>query len=231
MITDMMDTFSSTSSEEHSRLYATHHRFAQIDQRRALLGDVLIFDLLLSSGGIKHPDILYPPTDVSALEHLLEVIEASHYDALKKECLVYYLLKWHQDGREERFQTERCIPPHFAAAADAYWLLDTGLNVPHAISILSDARINQEYTSKVLQAASLVPNPSHLIVKYVRTARSALTDPHDLETYIIALAEASSFCEAWEYQRIFNDVSPMRSRLFKKLLDWTVTREFSVCKC
>ena len=43
---------------------------------------------------------------------------------------MYYLLKWHQDGREGRFQLDRCIPPHFAALADAYWSLDTGADVP-----------------------------------------------------------------------------------------------------
>jgi len=105
-------------------------RLTEIEQRRALLGDTLIFDFLLLHGGIQKPDGFYPPSDVSALQQLLGAIEASHYDTLKKECLVYYLLKWHQDGREGRFQLDRCIPPHFAALADAYWLLDTGANVP-----------------------------------------------------------------------------------------------------
>ena len=104
-------------------------RSTEIEQRRALLGDTLIFDLLLSRGGIQKPDALYPPADVSALQQLLDAIEESQYDTLKKECLVYYLLKWHQDGREGRFQQDRCIPPHFAALADAYWLLDTGADV------------------------------------------------------------------------------------------------------
>lgn len=93
------------------------------------MGDVLIFDILLTSGGIRHPDALYPPTNVEDLLRLLNAIEASHYDTLKKECLVYFLLKWHQDGREDKFQAERCIPPQFSALADAYWHLDTGINV------------------------------------------------------------------------------------------------------
>ena len=105
-------------------------RSTEIKQRRALLSGTLIFDLLLSRGGIQKPDALYPPTTVSALRQLLDTIEASQYDKLKKECLVYYLLKWHQDGREGRFQLDRCIPPHFASLADAYWSLDTGADVP-----------------------------------------------------------------------------------------------------
>ncbi|KAF8637860.1 hypothetical protein AX17_002486 [Amanita inopinata Kibby_2008] len=197
-------------------------RTEQIEQRRALVGDALIYDLLLSAGGIKQPDALYPPTDVSALKRLLDDIEASQYDALKKECLVYYLLKWHLDGREDRFQLDRCIPPHFTALADAYWLLDTGFNVPRAVSILSDARLNQDLTSKVLQTISLAPNSPALIVKYIRTAQPAVTEPSDLELYTIALAE-SSLCDAWEYQRTFNEISAIRSRLFKALLEWSVT--------
>ncbi|PFH49920.1 hypothetical protein AMATHDRAFT_146491 [Amanita thiersii Skay4041] len=198
----------------------------QIERRRALLDDKLIFDLLLSSGGVKRPDALYPPTDVPSLRQLLDAIESSSYDALKKECLVYYLLKWHQDGREERFQIEHCIPPHFAALSDAYWLLDTGTNVPRAISILSDARLNKDYPSKILKAISLLPNHSTLLVKYVRTAKPTLTEVNDLETYVTALAE-SSLSEAWGFQRTFGEANTNRSRLFKKLLEWCVTREWS----
>ncbi|KAF8630015.1 hypothetical protein AX15_003147 [Amanita polypyramis BW_CC] len=198
-------------------------RLEQIEQRRALLGDTLIFDLLLSSGGLRHPDALYPPVDASALQQLLDAIETSQYDTLKKECLVYYLLKWHQDGREERFQLDRCIPSQFTALADAYWLLDTGVNIPLAVSLLSDARINQDYASKVLQAISLAPNSSASIVKYVRTAGPALTEPRDLDSYVVALAEYCGLRDAWEFQRTFNQTSTLRSRLAKKVLEWSVT--------
>ncbi len=92
--------------------------------------DKLIFDILLISGGIRDPDTLYPPKDVEELERLLEAIDASHYDALKKECLVSFLLKWHEDERAERFQVDRCIPPQFTALASAYWHLDSGINIP-----------------------------------------------------------------------------------------------------
>jgi hypothetical protein len=102
----------------------------QIEERRARLSDVLIFDILLLAGGVKHPDALYPPRDVGSLNRLLEAIEDTTYDALKKDCLIYFLLKWHQDGREDRFRDDRCIPPQFVALADAYWNLDSGTDVP-----------------------------------------------------------------------------------------------------
>jgi hypothetical protein len=94
------------------------------------MADVLIFDILLSAGGVRHPDSFYPPRDANTLHALLDAIEDTTYDGLKKDCLIYFLLKWHKDGREERFQEDRCIPPQFVALADAYWLLDSGEDVP-----------------------------------------------------------------------------------------------------
>ena len=92
--------------------------------------NILIFDILLTSGGIREPYLLFPPEDAESLQKLLDAIQSTSYDTLKKDCLVYFLLKWHQDGREKAFQQQRCIPPQFAALADAYWHLDTGINVP-----------------------------------------------------------------------------------------------------
>lgn len=108
----------------------------EIETRRAHMSDLLIFDILLASGGIRRPDTYYPPVDAYSLRRLLEAIQGSAYDTLKKDCLIYFLLKWHQDGREERFSEERCIPPQFAALADAYWCLDTG-NDPAVCTLTS----------------------------------------------------------------------------------------------
>ena len=107
----------------------------QIEERRAHMSDLLIFDILLSSGGIRQPHTLFPPSDAEALQALLDAIANSTYDKLKKDCLVYFLLKWHQDGREEDFKFKRCILPQFAALADAYWHLDSGINIAVSLSI------------------------------------------------------------------------------------------------
>ena len=101
----------------------------EIEERRAHMSDLLIFDILLSSGGIRQPHTLYPPADRTGLERLLDAIAHCTFDALKKDCLVYFLLKWHQDGREEDFKLRHCIPPQFATLADAYWHLDSGINM------------------------------------------------------------------------------------------------------
>ncbi|KAF7351270.1 Protein transport protein SEC24 [Mycena sanguinolenta] len=143
---------------------------------------------------------------------LLEAIDTSTYDALKRNCLVYFLLKWYQDGREERFKLEKCIPPQFASLSDAYWHLDAGTNILRAVSILADARLNTDYASKILQAISLAPQSTPLALKYVRTAKPVLTELDDIDIYIVALVE-SSLIEAWQFQRTFSEKNETRSFL------------------
>ncbi|KAF7316210.1 ELYS domain-containing protein [Mycena indigotica] len=194
----------------------------EIESRRDLLGELLLFDILLRSGNIRDlPGTLYPPRDIDTFHLLLEKITLSSYDRLKQDCLVYFLLKWYRDGREERFKTERCIPPHFAALSDAYWNLDAGVNVPQAVSTLADSRLNTDYASKILQAISLAENPMPLILKYVRTAKPLLIEPDDIDLYTLALAE-SNLSEAWRFQRTFNEQNPTRSRLVEKIIDWSL---------
>jgi Nuclear pore complex assembly len=217
----------------------------EIETRRAQLSDLLIFDILLSSGGVRQPDTLWPPTDPASLRRLLDAIEGSTYDALKKDCLIYFLLKWHQDGKEERFREERCIPPQFAMLSDAYWHLDSGIQLEvrsmlsysilfaskymffsyqRAVSLLCDVRLNRDYTSKIIQAISLSDTPTRLLLQYLRTAKPMLTEPDDMDTYILALAE-DSLANAWQYQRTFPDKSEIRTRLTRKVLEWCFSRE------
>lgn len=136
--------------------------------------------------------------------------------------MVYFLLKWHQDGREEKFALQKCIPPQFAALADAYWHLDSGINLAYGVSILADARLNRDYASKILQAISLSPDASTLIRKYVQTAKPPLTEPDDIELYTLALAD-SSLLEAWQFQRTFHESKEIRPRLFRGILEWCVS--------
>lgn len=109
-----------------------------------------------------------------------------------------------------------------------------------SISTLSDVRLNRDYTSKILQLISLhQPNPHPLILKYLRTSKPLLTEPDDIELYVVALAE-SSVGEAWEYQRGFPEtpvgkkgggggeggVMGMRERLVRRIVWWALEREF-----
>ncbi|KAG8958287.1 hypothetical protein FRC03_009285, partial [Tulasnella sp. 419] len=72
-----------------------------IAERRAKLEGSLFIDKLFSFAEI---DALahYPPPDDLSLNQLLSLIQNSPFDDLKKNCLVYYLLKTYDDGREDR---------------------------------------------------------------------------------------------------------------------------------
>lgn len=54
--------------------------------------------------------VLYPPEDHLSLRRLLSAIDDSQtFDTLKKNCLVYYLLKEFADGREAQYAHKRRI--------------------------------------------------------------------------------------------------------------------------
>ncbi|PCH35319.1 hypothetical protein WOLCODRAFT_80032, partial [Wolfiporia cocos MD-104 SS10] len=192
--------------------------YKQIEERRVKLSDCLIFDILLAGGGISHPSSIYPPADNDGLQKLLEEIENTSYDILKRDCLIYYLLKWNRDGREAKWKFERAIPQHFVALADAYWHLDSGIDVGKAVSWLSDPRLVKEHTSKILQAISLADKPYPLIRRYVRVTKPTLTEPDDMDTYVVALAD-SSINDAWTFLRKFSETSSTRDRLLRKVLE------------
>ncbi|KZT71853.1 hypothetical protein DAEQUDRAFT_763355 [Daedalea quercina L-15889] len=194
----------------------------EIEEQRVRMSDTLIFDVLLAEGGIRHAKTLYPPTDVATLERLLEAICNSTYDAVKQDSLIYFLLKWHRDERAADFSESRCIQPQFVILADAYWHLDTGIEIERAVSLLSDQRLTADYISKIVQALSLSENSHAAIRKYVYTVQPLLTEPRDMDTYAVALAD-SSLAEAWRYQRTFSEKSQSRQRLVKKILDFCLT--------
>ncbi|KAL0960047.1 hypothetical protein HGRIS_011695 [Hohenbuehelia grisea] len=196
-------------------------RVQELEERRALLNDSFIFDAILSRGGIASADTLFPPTDVASLERLLDAIESSTYDTLKKECLVYYLLKWQGDGKDQALKEHRCIPPQFAALSDAYWCLDAGVNIARAVSILSDCRLKQDYVSKIIHAISVSATPNPLIIRYIRTAKPMLTEPTDIEHYAKALTE-TNFVDAWRFQRTFSEADPTRRPLLQQILAWCI---------
>ncbi|THH11437.1 hypothetical protein EW145_g675 [Phellinidium pouzarii] len=193
----------------------------QVRARRAAMSGSLFFDMLLQLGGIEDAQNIYPPPDLRSLYRLLEAVKCVSFDSMKRHCLVYYLLKWHMDGREVGFVSEKVISPHYAALADVYWLLDTGLNLDNAVSKLADVRIVKDYTTKIIETLALDPESGRLIRKFVRTCNPALRDPVDLERYLIATAEYS-IVEAWQYQRRFSDQFPARKDLIRKLLMWTL---------
>ncbi|KAI0298681.1 nuclear pore complex assembly-domain-containing protein [Multifurca ochricompacta] len=103
--------------------------------------------------------------------------------------------------------------------SDAYWHLDSGILVERAVSLLCDVRLNRDYTSKIMQAISLSDTPTPLLLQYLRTAKPMSTEPDDMDTYVLALAE-DSLISAWQYQRTFPENGEIRTRLTRKVLEW-----------
>jgi Nuclear pore complex assembly len=99
-----------------------------------------------------------------------------------------------------------------------------------AVAILSDCRLNRDHTSKILIALSISPDSEALIRQYIQTAKPPLVEPLDLEMYTLALADLSVL-EAWRHTRTFSESDEMRPRLFKKVLEWAVTRKAFLILC
>ncbi|KAH8831531.1 nuclear pore complex assembly-domain-containing protein [Flagelloscypha sp. PMI_526] len=175
--------------------------------------DVLIFDLLLSTGGVQDPAGLYPPTNAASLETLLEAISESRYDTLEKGF----------SRREESFAKTHCIPPQFRALSDAYWHLDSGIQIGRAVALLADRRLNRDHTSKIIHILGLTEDPSRFIVRYVQSAKPVLDVPAEIDTYALALAEYEGLRTAWHYQRTYSESDPSRRRVWTKLLQWTTS--------
>ncbi|KZT23726.1 hypothetical protein NEOLEDRAFT_1179939 [Neolentinus lepideus HHB14362 ss-1] len=196
----------------------------EIESRRAKLSDCLLFDLLLRMGNIADPASLYPPADLDALQNLLQALDNTRYDSLKRDCLYYYLLRFYADDRAGDYVEHKTVPPQFVGVAAAYWCLDNATDIPRAISYLSDARVKRNEIPKIMEVLSHESDANRLIRQYVRTVRPHLMAPKDITIYLIALAE-SSLWEAWQYQRSFLQQSEMRDKLIRKILKWMLSPE------
>ncbi|PLW11557.1 hypothetical protein PCANC_20584 [Puccinia coronata f. sp. avenae] len=90
----------------------------KLRSRHETIDGMLFFDRLMKLGSIPNSTDLFPPPHPSRLRQLLDSIEACSFDILKKNCLVYYLLKEYCDNRETRFAIDRLIPSHFSRGLD-----------------------------------------------------------------------------------------------------------------
>ncbi|KAG8920542.1 hypothetical protein FRC02_000841, partial [Tulasnella sp. 418] len=194
-----------------------------IAERRAKLEGSLFIDKLLAFAEI---DALahYPPHDDLSLNQLLSLIQNSPFDDLKKNCLVYYLLKTYDDGREDRFAQDALIPTEFIMLSDAYYCLDWG-QLEDAVFSLCDIRVVPDFVSKIIHTLANSENPqqaSSLVLKYIRVGKPVLTSIEDLEVYMGALC-SSRLLDAWLFQRTFPEEAhpnTRRMKLLRKILDF-----------
>ena len=81
---------------------------------------------MLEAARVPNYEHYYPPKDAYTFKKLCHAIWSAEWDTMRKDCIIYYLLKWWGDGREVKFRKTKCIPPQFSALADAYYSLDIG---------------------------------------------------------------------------------------------------------
>ena len=108
-------------------------------KRREELGGSLFFHDLLSLAGLNTQ--LFPPRTPNELTALLEDIDHSEWEEIRRQCkheivnfgpmdsfatkgLHYYILKHWKDGRELKYAAANLIPPTFTTLSDAYFYLD-----------------------------------------------------------------------------------------------------------
>ena len=208
----------------------THDARNIIFARRSLMSDELVFDLLLEQASIASPQSLFPPASPETLLDLLTAIAKCPWDSLKKSCLLFYLLSYVSPEIAAEHAKNWALPAQFVHLAHACFLLDSGNpdDLAHAVSLLSDARIVQDLSSKILHTLSLAPQPmsSRLVRTYIRTAQPVLEVYDDLAIYLRALLECS-LADAWTFQRSFSETTPLRNQLFRTILDGCLIRKSS----
>lgn len=106
-----------------------------IRRREEEMGGDLFFDELLKLAGID-AHAVYPPRDVPTFHHLVNSILNTSWDDFQQSCLIYYLLRHWEDGRERPFAQSKQLPPQFMFVSDAYYLLDVDRAEVRVVRIL-----------------------------------------------------------------------------------------------
>ncbi|KAG8682478.1 hypothetical protein FRC11_014826, partial [Ceratobasidium sp. 423] len=212
-------SIASISAQAHTHINADQEFFGMFDlspqgfpwtdtqrdmivrRREEEMGGDLFFDELLKLAGID-AHVVYPPRDVPTFHHLVNSILNTSWDDFQQSCLIYYLLRHWDDGREKPFAQSKQLPPQFVFVSDAYYLLDVD-RAEEAVPYLCDSRVLHEFTSKIMLTLSSIPEPSaasRCLLRFVRVAKPTLASQDDLDIYVNALCY-SSITDAWLYQR------------------------------
>ncbi len=96
----------------------------RVESRRHALQSPLFIDDLLSLASVP---ISYPPTSPDEFHALYDAIQDSPtFETVKRDSLVYYLLKAWGDEREKDFARMRTLPEAYRIVTDGYWAMDSG---------------------------------------------------------------------------------------------------------
>jgi hypothetical protein len=119
-------------------------RDAIVRRRDEEMDGELFFDALLKLAEID-ADSLYPPRDIPTFHHLVNAILDTSWDDFQQSCLIYYLLRHWEDGREKPFAQSKLLPPQFMFVSDAYYLLDAERSEVCVSDDLRPSVANQQY--------------------------------------------------------------------------------------
>ncbi|KNZ62202.1 hypothetical protein VP01_12g3 [Puccinia sorghi] len=204
-----------SSDEQDTRAASTT---IKLRSRQETIDGLLFFDRLMKIANIPNFNLLFPPTHPSRLRHLLDSIEACHFDLLKKNCLVYYLLKEYRDSRETRFAIDRLIPSHFSRGLDGLWALDHS-QWQAAIRSMSDPSVTPDFLPEIIRTLATQPPVklrSHFLMRFYQLIQPSL-DLTSIEFVLRAMCINSNLRAAWALQRSYN--RPHRDKLLRIIFE------------
>lgn len=186
--------------------------------REETIDGMLFFDRLMKLGSIPNFEEIFPPSHPSRLRQLLDSIDACSFDLLKKNCLVYYLLKEYADGREARFAIDRLIPSHFTRGLDGLWALDHS-QWQAAIRSMSDPTVTPDFLPEIIQTLATQPPPkvrSTYLMRFYQLTQPSL----GLSSVKLVLRAMCTNCHlrsAWNLQRSYGQ--PEREQLLRLIFE------------
>ncbi|MBW0498833.1 hypothetical protein O181_038548 [Austropuccinia psidii MF-1] len=190
----------------------------QLRSREEMVHGLLFFDRLMLLGSISNYKELFPPSHPSRLRQLLDSIDGSPFDLLKKNCLVYYLLKEYGDARETKFAIDRLIPSHFTLSLDGLWALDHS-QWQVAIRCFSDPVLTPDFLPEIIHALATLPpirSRSEYLLRFYHLAQPTLDLP-STEFVIRAMSIGGHVRSAWALQRSYS--RPERDRLIQNIFE------------
>ncbi|KAI9207086.1 nuclear pore complex assembly-domain-containing protein [Polychytrium aggregatum] len=212
---------------------------SEVDEHRARNG-VLFIEKLLAIHNIDLDQINYPAKDRQQLHDLFTAIVGtgfdqvlgahasaaaandtadSYDDTVQRDCLIYYLLKDHCQGRglskDKEFAEVFLLPQHFQRCIDGFWYLDR-CEYELAVNQLVHPSLNVEWSNEILEI--LYRNAPELAFQFLQGVRPPIVDERDLDIQMPIYLD-HSLSQAFEFQRQYQAMTS-ELRLFKRLLEF-----------
>ncbi|KAK9461601.1 nuclear pore complex assembly-domain-containing protein, partial [Lipomyces oligophaga] len=193
--------------------------------QRSKLSGSLFFDLLCSNiVGIQDVHLVYPPAKGEVLRDLFEQIDSANSDLLKKQLLLYYILKDFGLQNAKEFSEQVLLPEAHKMLIDGVYYLDR-FEFKSAMTMLTSPAVHLQFSEKILSTLlRYSDNGSHYIRIYVACKKPALDTPTSMTLYLDAICKIS-VSSALEYIRAIP--SQDRPEYIQKMLDFSLSTNSS----